>query len=258
MQISARTNADLLKKGPLSDPLLDLFPRFICARRPRSKALLARDGRGRPIACLVRGKGVGLPGIWSDWIVAHSPEAALALFERWVDGDPEAGALSIIGVAPDLLLEHLPSQWSMSTDRLMTHEDPGAPVTTLPGVTVSRLTPEIFEKSSLPREFEGLVLESDLEEGMFFVAAVEQGQIRALADASVSTAKAATIQQVSTMSAHRKRGLGFAVTAHLRDLLLGRGKGLSWIASDDNAASLALATKLGFRHRCGLAFVETP
>lgn len=200
---------------------------------------------GRDDLFVVRGTAVvasGLPAgvfvVRHHWLLGDDPDDATALLAdtlaapsaRWVYW----GAPGAPGPLPD--------GWTSGTDRVFVlRPAPADTSAILSGdaffAALDRLDPELADavpppaiRARLPFVFHGLEVD---------------GRIVALCDTTVDDGDRVAIQQVETVA--RARGRGHATTL-IRGVLgaAGRaGRGVIWVCDAENAASVALAARVG-------------
>ena len=184
------------------------------------------------------------------------------------DADPIAvdTILDVAGFDGDLLLPAtggdvpptLSSGWSAERARIFTRRTdvfpPRSPTTSTAGPVVVRRLSASDGLTHLPSGLRGEIDQARATRDVY--AAWNDGVPASFAYVSLETERHGDLS-IDTLEAFRRRGLALAALRPVTAELISRGKRPVWGAVESNAASLALASRLGLTERAGTLWVAT-
>lgn len=227
-----------------------VFARYVVEKRPHEQSRAALDG-AKVLGVAIAGRDFGLYEAYSHWIFAANGEAARLLAES-LKG-PEVSVnfpLEYNGLFREVFPGH-----QFTPDRFYV------------------LNASNFKEASryevkrlLSKDLRGLRLEAELKPYIGKVddwrqdkplyGVVEDGRLVAIGEATVQAGEVAAIQQVYTLKEKRGQQYGRCVVSHISKLLLAEQKIPTYLVSESNAPSVALAESLGFEIAARVGFVE--
>lgn len=234
------------------DPRTHVFPLYVCAARPEGRSLAAVQG-DRIVGAVVAGRAFGLPHVASGWLFAEHAEAALALV-RALDERGRLDGLQLPWEGAGALLHGIPG-FRATLDVYLTRP-PGPPPEVRPTGRLVQVDERAVRTLDMPPEIRAAVGDlRDLPAGAELWGLEQRGRLVALADTLVRYGDVVTVQQVFTAPSERRQGHSRSLLGQLLALPFARRDTLTWLASAENQASIALASGLGFGEPVHLACV---
>ncbi|MGE3801805.1 MAG: GNAT family N-acetyltransferase [Candidatus Kapaibacterium sp.] len=218
------------------------FARYVIDQAPDGRSFCVVGSEGIE-GVAVSGLSVGLYEAAGYWIFAEREEIFLLLLQKVCDED--SLSLNFPLQYADIVATHSPTS-TISVDALYRLQIEGAefPHSTLP---VSKLTPASLADVELPSEIANRIGSIEaLPEGFPLYGIIIDGVLCAIADAAVRDSDIAAIQQVYTLPAERRKGYARSIVAKISEELLSSGFMPTYLVSESNLPSVALAESLGF------------
>lgn len=260
-RLQRTSHADLASWLARHPPQHALFPTAIVQRAPSGEALTATHPDGALRGVLISGPDHGLFEAQGDWLIAEDDDAAEALIDAWTAGAPPPGrALIAHARFADVLDQRASDGWTRSADVVLVARpgDLRAPPLRA-GRRAAALNAALLDTWATPAPMRPYLVRSDIvTHGMRFFAVAEDDRICAIAETNIDAGFGASIQQVFTPPALRRRGYASDVVAAATASLHAEGKLATYHADADNAPSIALAKRLGFAPTHGLALLMAP
>jgi len=237
-----------------TDAVSNVFPLYVARAAPAAPALVAARG-ARICGTVVSGVASGVRVVPASWLVAETAGAARALFEDLARraAPPElsfrlAFALSFRSVFPKLAL-------SRDAFHVLAREPV---VSSDPSFRCALVTSRSIRDYRLSDDLRAVVGSPATIPSEGFFGLLEGDVLVATADSIVDIGGVATIQQVYTTPSRRGRGLATRLVGEVARRLHFAGKRVTYLASEDNLASMRVAERCGFSVAARLCYHAGP
>lgn len=246
-----------------SSPLAFHFYGYLSQKTPHAKACVAQNDEGEIFGVLANGRSTGNFEFFYDWMWAQSKEAVDLLTRRYlknVEGEKFPRGLWFDLEHRDTVEAALGNGWKTTFDQMLILTPKQLKEHPLPeGVEFLQLNANNFDQFKIheviaPSLGNGNAVKKN---GMTFSAAVKNGTVVGVAEATVRFRNVASVQQVHCIPELIGKGIGTSVVSRLCLEIFGEGiEVATYIAAELNPASIRLAQKVGFELHTRLGFAE--
>jgi len=248
MRVAPVPNRDVLRYFA-RDAVQNLFPCYICEQRPDGSAIAAFRDHGI-CGAIASGRDVGLFAASNAWLAADDEEVATCLLrelpDRWRSG------LEFPLRYERALADAMPNA-AISKDLHLTRE--GAAEHEGGAGELVPIRTDALDWVQLPKDLAAWIGPvGELPRGFFGLAV--DGTLVSLAESFVRYRDCASIQQVFAMARARQKGYARSLVSKLMQAETPAIAHWTWLAAAANQASIALASRLGFRPAYQLGCIE--